>query len=626
MFERLTSPRSIVLIPLVLLLMFAVACGSSAVQQEPTVVEKEVIKEVEVVKEVIKEVEVTKKVVREVIKEVAVTATPIPLLKGQTFMTPLTPDWVAKGKYQPMVLEIVGRGRSGQWDPHYCASLFSCMIGAAPMFNGLVTYNPVDTAEVIGDLAESWEISPDGATYTFKLHDANFHDGSPVTAHDIVFNFDRITDPNAIRSRTGALKTFYERGTAKVIDDKTLKVPLKFPAATFLTFLAVDYYVMYAKHVSQGLSQEDANCCPENSLGSGPWKLTNWDRGTVREYERNTDYFKPDRPYFDGLKFNVIRDVNRVYAALIVGQAYILDGPWASTWRGEDIFRMEEETKGRLRAGLLRGGSGTAFILHMNQPPFDDPRVRRAFYLGVDRQAVVDIVYCTDAYGCFASLGTFFPVGTVPSEMDMSDVPGYRYVNGEKDPRDMAEAKRLLAEAGYADGFKVDMNGGNNVTGIRVAEVVSEQMRRDFNIDMTLRPVDTATYHVNTREGKHAVTLISGIGLLIRDPADILNQVFALAIEKNPDDWTHPELDKLALAQAQSLKVEERKGLFDEMVEVLRGGEAQWVPNTWVDQGTVMDYRIQNWNTPSSIQHLHKWEHFWWDPQAACSHAGGCEQ
>ena len=199
MFEKLTSPKLMILTPVILLLIFAAACGSSAVQQEPLVVEKEVIKEVVVEKEVIKEVEVAKEVVKEVIKQVTVTATPISLRKGETVTTPLTSDWVAKGKYQPMVLDIVGRGISGQWDPRYCAILFSCMIGAAPMFNGLVTYNPVDTAEVIGDLAESWEISPDVATYTFKLQNANFHDGSPVTAEDIVFNFDRITDPNAIR-------------------------------------------------------------------------------------------------------------------------------------------------------------------------------------------------------------------------------------------------------------------------------------------------------------------------------------------------------------------------------------------------------------------------------------------
>jgi len=625
MFGKRTSPRLIILIPLVLALIFAVACGSTAVQQEPRVVEKEVIKEVVVEKEVIKEVEVAKEVIKEVVKQVTVTATPIPLIKGTTITSPLTPDWVAKGKYQPMVLDIVGRGRSGQWDVHYCASLFSCLLGAAPKFNGLVQYDPANPSEVTGDLAASWEVSPDGSVYTFKIHDANWHDGRPVTADDIAYTFDRITEPGATRSRTAALKEFYEPGTSKVLDEKTIEVPLKFPAATFLTNLAVDYFKMYPRHSASGLSQEDANCCPENIVGSGPWKLKNWDRGTVREYDRNTDYFKPDRPFFDGLRFNVIRDVNRVYAALQVEQAFATDGPWSSGFRPEDMFRLQDDTNGRLRARTLLGGSGTFWILHQNQPPFDDPRVRKAFALGLDRQNVVDVVYCTENYGCFASAATFFPRGTIPAEDDMSDVPGWRYVNGAKDPRDMAEAKRLLAEAGYPDGFAADLNMGNSATGVKVAEVAAEQLRRELGIDFTLRPVDTATYHVHTREGAYPATMISGIGLLTRDPADILLQVYVGDIEKNPDNWSDPRMKELMASQGMELDRDKRVAQFTEMVDILRGGESHWVPQTWVDQGAAIDYRLQGFNTPDSIQHMHNWEHGWWDPDAKCPDERGCK-
>ena len=614
-----SNPKALILPALVVALLLAVACGTTAVQQEPQVVEKEVIKEVEVKKEVEKEV------IKEVVKEVTVTATPIPLLKGQIFTSPLTPDWVAQGKYQPMVLDIVGRGRSGQWDVHYCASLFSCLLGAAPRFNGLVQYDPANPSEVTGDLAASWEVGPDGSVYTFKLHDANWHDGTPVTAEDIVFTFDRIVEPGATRSRTAALRTFYERGTAKVIDSKTVEIPLLFPAATFLTNLAVDYFKMYSKHTAEGLSQEDANCCPENIVGSGPWILSNWDRGTVREYERNTDYFKPDRPFFDGLKFNVIRDVNRVYAALQVEQAFATDGPWSSGFRPEDMFRLQDDTNGRLRARLLRGGSGTFWILHQNRPPFDDARVRKAFYLGLDRQNVVDVAYCTEKYGCFASPATFFTRGAIAVEDDMSQVPGYRYVNGQKDPRDIAEAKRLLAEAGYPDGFKADLNMGNSATGVKVAEVATEQLRRDFGIDFTLRPVDTATYHVHTREGTSPATMVGGIGLLTRDPADILLQVYQQDIEKNPDNWSLPRLEELMDSQARELNRDNRQAQFAEMVEILRGGEGQWVPQTWVDQGASIDYRIQGFNGPDSIQHLHNWEYVWWDPEIACPDERGCK-
>jgi peptide/nickel transport system substrate-binding protein len=619
----LSSPRSLILACLLIALASAVACGGATQAPDPVIVEKEVITEVQVTKEVVTEVqqEQTKVVVREVVA----TATPIPVLMGQTFMSPLTPDWVAQGKYQPMVLEVVGRGRSGQWDVHYCASLFSCLIGAAPKFNGLVQYDPANPSEVTGDLAKEWEVSPDGTLYTFTLHEANWHDGTPVTADDVVFTLDRIAEPGAIRSRTAALRTFYDQGNARAVDSQTVEVPLKFPGATFLTNLAVDYFKIYPEKSVAGLSQEDANCCPENIIGSGPWKLKNWDRGSVREYERNTDYFKPSRPFFDGINFNVIRDINRVYAALQVGQAYVTDGPWSSTFRPEDMYRLQDDTNGRLRAGLLLGGSGTFFILHQNKPPFDDPRVRQAFYLGLDRQNVVDIVYCTEAYGCFASPATFFPKGTIAIEDDLSDVPGYRRTaDGLKDPRDIAEAKRLLAEAGYPDGMELELNGSNNATSVKVSEVAMAQLRDDLGIDFTLRPVDGAAYHVKTRDGTHHATMVGGIGLLTRDPADILLQVYVNDIEKNPDNWSMPRLNELMASQASELDREARRAQFTEMVEILREGEGHWVPNTWVDQGATMDYRLQGFNTPDSIQHLHKWEHVWWDPNFACPDERGC--
>ena len=612
----LRSPRSLMVSFLVVAMVLAVACGGATDAPAPATVAPKVV-----VEEVITEVEVTKVIVQDVVS----TATPIPVLMGQTFMSPLTPDWVAQGKYQPMVLQVVGRGRIGQWDVHYCASLFSCLIGAAPKFNGLVQYDPANTSEVTGDLAKEWEVSPDGKLYTFTLHEANWHDGNPVTASDVVFTFDRIVKEGAIRSRTAALRPFYEGGTARAVDSQTVEIPLRFPGATFLTNIAVDYFKIYPEASVKGLAPEDANCCPENIIGSGPWTLANWDRGTTREYARNTDYFKPDRPFFDGLQFNVIRDINRVYAALQVGQAHVTDGPWSSGNRPEDLFRLQDDTNGRVRASVLLGGSGTFFILHQNKPPFNDPRVRKAFYLGLDRQNVVDIVYCTEAYGCFASPATFFPRGSIAVEDDLSEVPGFRTTaDGQKDPRDIAEAKRLLAEAGYPDGIKLDLNAGNTATSVKVSEVTTAQLRQDLNIDFTLHPVDTATYHVHTREGTHHATMVGGIGLLTRDPADILLQVYVNDIEKNPDNWTMPRFGELIASQASELDRDARQAQFAEMVQILREGEGHWVPNTWVDQGAAIDYRIQGFNTPDSIQHLHNWDYVWWDPDIACPDERGC--
>ena len=136
--------------------------------------------------------------------------------------------------------------------------------------------------------------------------------------------------------------------------------------------------------------------------------------------------------------------------------------------------------------------------------------------------------------------------------------------------------------------------------------------------------MDTATYHVHTREGTHHATLVGGIGLLTRDPADILLQVYVSDIEKNPDNWTTPRLTELMEAQASELDRTARQSQFAEMVDILREGEGHWVPQTWVDQGASIDYRLQGFNTPDSIQHLHNWEYTWWDPDAVCPDERGC--
>ena len=164
--------------------------------------------------------------------------------EGQTFTFPWPPDWVARGKYQKMVLRGITGFNPGQWDVHACGTLPDCLMPASPQFNGLVYHNPVNPDEIVCDLCESWTVSGDGKIYTFRLRQAQWHDGQPVTAEDIKFSLDRITEPRAIRVRTGVLRTFYEHGSAQVIDDKTIRVPIKFASLLFLENLASEYMKM----------------------------------------------------------------------------------------------------------------------------------------------------------------------------------------------------------------------------------------------------------------------------------------------------------------------------------------------------------------------------------------------
>jgi peptide/nickel transport system substrate-binding protein len=544
----------------------------------------------------------------------AATPSSTPALEGQTFTFPWPPEWVARGKYQKMVLRGITGFNPGQWDVHACGTLPDCLMPSSPQFNGLVYHNPVNPDDIVCDLCESWTVSPDGKTYTFRLRQAQWHDGHPVTAEDIKFSLDRIAEPGAIRVRTGVFRTFYEHQSAQVLDDQTISVPIKFASPLFLENLASEYMKMYPKHVAQGLSPEDAQQ-PGKLIGSGPWKLKEFKPHISIEYERNPSYFKKGLPFFDGMIFTIIRDYNRRLAAMQVGQAATTEGPTIGGYGNEDPVRLQRETKGKVRAIYIPEAVQTYLVLHMNKPPFNDPRVRRAVFLAIDRQELAKIVRCAEPYGCFGSAGTFLPNKggqVVESQEELAQVKGWR----QPKDQDVAEAKALMAAAGYATGVKAMLNLTNAPAGVRHGEVIAEQLRKSLGIEFTLEAVDRATTVDRIMRGTHHASLDSS-GVIILDPAGYLNQHFlVIGGQKNLDSWRHPRLTEIIEAQAREPEPLKRLGLFKEAVEILRQGESHMVPLTWGYSGGIMDYRLQNFHVPGSEQIVKHFEHIWWDPDA----------
>src|SRR5262252_5723699 len=544
----------------------------------------------------------------------ALAVPPMPGPEGQTFSFPWPPDWVARGKYQKMVLRGVTGFNPGQWDVQACGNLPGCLMPAGPLFNGLVYHNPVNPDEIVCDLCESRTVSPDGKTYTFRLREAQWHDGQPVTAEDIKFSLDRITEPGAIRVTTGVLRTFYEHQSAEVVDARTIRVPIKFASPLFLENLASEYMKMYPKHVAEKLSPEEAQQ-PGKLIGSGPWKLKEFKPNISVEYVRNPNYFKKGLPFFDGMLFTIVRDYNRRLAAMQVGQAQTTEGPTIGTYGNEDPMRIQAETKGKVRAVYIPEAVQTYLVLHMNKPPFNDLRVRRAVLLAIDRQELVKIVRCVEPYGCFGSVGTFLPNKggyVVESPEDLGQTPGWR----QPKDQDITEAKALMATAGYANGVKATLNLTTVPGGVRIGEVIAEQLRKNLGIEFTLEAVDRATSVDRTVRGTHHASLDSS-GVILLDPADYLNQHFlVMGGQKNPDRWSHPRLTEIIEAQAREPEPVKRLSLFKEAVHILQQGESHVVPLTWGSSGGMLDYRLQNFQVPGSEQIVKQFEHLWWDPNA----------
>src|SRR4029453_16900159 len=170
--------------------------------------------------------------------------------------------------------------------------------------------------------------------------------------------------------------------------------------------------------------------------------------------------FKKGLPFFDGMIFTIVRDYNRRLAAMQVGQAHTTEGPTIGSYGTEDPMRVQRETKGRVRAVYISEAVQTYLVLHMNKPPFQDVRVRRAIFLAVDRQELTKDVRWGESFGCFGSVGTFLPNKggkIVESPEDLAQTKGWR----QPKTQDLGEAKALLAAAGYPNGFKATPKIGN---------------------------------------------------------------------------------------------------------------------------------------------------------------------
>jgi len=554
------------------------------------------------------------------------TATPVPV--PTAIAVDDRPNWWQEGesKHYRGDFPLVATSNPGFWDVHYGGSMNTVLIPSGPRFNQILEYNPVNPGEIIGDLAVSWESYEDGEEfgYIFNLHpDATFSDGVPVTADDVVFSIDRITlgqvEEGVLRARTGFLNNFVEHGTAEAIDDKTVKVPLRFPAAGFLPNLASDYMKVYPKHVGEGLSQEDANTGltqeeavaainagqPAGLIGSGPWMLREWEKDVGYTFDRNPNYFKEGRPFFDGLKIFLIRDTARRISALQAGQVYGTYQPVTGSNRPEDMARLEDDTDGRVRAVILEASGVQAFFLNHTKPPFDDPRVRRAMYLGIDRDTAVE-----KAILGFGQPGTFFAPGVVE---DLAELRANNPAFMEDRTAALEEARRLLTEAGYPDGFEITHNVVNSNPSLSTAETVAPQLREDLNIDIVIQPTDLATMYVGLRDGVANFDGV-GTGIILRDPGDIINQFYLQDVLRNPHNWQNDRVDELIDLQNREVDPAARQGHLEELAEILHQGESHWLPVLWYSSGGAFDYRIRNYYYPPTVQLIKKWDHVWFDP------------
>ena len=502
------------------------------------------------------------------------------------------------------ILHIGNRDEPADLDVHTNnASTTNYILGS--LFEGLVAYNNDGTAIVPG-VAERWEVSADGLTYTFHLRaNARWSNGDPVTAQDFRDSFLRVLDPalgceeaNQAFPIAGA-RAFLEGRSmdpnsvgVRAPDPQTFVTILSQPAAYWLHTLAARG-AMRAVHIRSveaagGLHKRGASWTKAGQLVSnGPFVLAEWRPNAVIRVVRNPQYWDAAHVRLQEIRFYPTDDENAEERSYRAGQLHM-------TYRvpEQKVAKYERERPTELQMSPeLR----TSFLtFNVTRAPFTDVRVRRAFSLAVNREALVR-----------ATLGK---LASPAASMVHPGTGGYTTPHlVQFDP---AEARRLLAEAGYPGGaglpaIEFTLNGNAGVT-LLVASALQQMWQQNLGVHVAVLPVEFKVYLSICRE-KQFQLLLDGWGYGIPDPRDVL-QLATTGDPNNDSAWSDPGYDAI-FARSDSAQVPaERQEHFNAM-EAQLARDVPYAPLYFMNQGFLLHPSVHGVH-PNLLQAI-DWREIW---------------
>ena len=332
-------------------------------------------------------------------------------------------------------------------------------------------------------LAERWERT-DPNTYVFQLRkDVTWHDGKPLTAADVTHTFNHLKEA---RTLTVAARVRNIR-SIEVADPHTVRLITTTPNPDFLTE-DVLYIGISPKHL-----QEEGKQLETSALGTGPFKLKNFDKTAGWTVARNEAYRMKDLPYLDGVAGHYISDRGTITAGVVAGNLDVMnvgDKPQLDTALG---------IKSELTFEKFYGNNGYGIFLAMDKPPFDDIRVRQAMNLAIDRQDMITKGAFGDGIPNPPGFAGWVKSRAIPQE-ELVKLPGY---NPATRQQDIARAKQLLGESGHRN-IQAKMSFSADATNARpIAEVGAAQLKELLGFDITLQPLDRATLGKVEQEGTY---------------------------------------------------------------------------------------------------------------------------
>lgn len=401
------------------------------------------------------------------------------------------------------------------------------------------------------ELAESWDISADGLTYTFKLHQGvKFHNGREVVAKDVKYSFERLVDPATASTSAADLASM---ASVDAPDDYTVVLKLKARDASILANIAGASCIIIPKEVvdkNGDLSQV--------AVGSGPFVFKEYVPNTRVTLTKNADYFEKPLPYLDGLELLIAAEDTSRTAALVQGTADFIEYV-----PPKDINLLKKDPSITLAGNSIQQIRMIGF--NLRRKPFDNPKVRQAINLAVDRKAIVD-----------AALQGFGTPADIPFSQNYwaalkRDVPA----------PDVAKAQQLMAEAGFANGFKTSITTWAEYVTIKDSAVVVQDQLKKIGIDAQLNALDTGTMSTTVYVNHDFDMAVTGDSGFV-DPNSLILNNFKSTEAGNFVGYKNPQVDQLidqGIAETDQAK---RAEIYQQIQQILLQ-DLPWV-NLYIGQ------------------------------------------
>jgi peptide/nickel transport system substrate-binding protein len=432
------------------------------------------------------------------------------------------------------------------------------LAGQGPMmgvFNNLVMYKqdvPQASIEsIVPDLANQWSWGEDGKELTFKLRqDIKWHDGKPFTSKDVKCTWDLLEGKATEKLRLNPRKAWY-RNLDEVVpnDDYEVTFKLKRPQPAFIALLASGFTPVYPCHVSPAQMRQ-------HPIGTGPFKFVEFKPNEYIKVARNPDYWIQDRPYLDGIEYQIIKNVATGSLAFVSGKVDMTSWYFLQVPMLKDINnQMRRELCQMAPTNVLR-----SVIINREAPPFGKPEVRRAIALTLDRKAFIDTL--TQGKGIIggALMSPPFGVWGLPSYR-MQTLFGY----GPDVAANRVEARKLMEGQGYGPTNRIHTKiSTRNIPPYRDPAVLLIDQLKEIYIDGELELVDTPVWYPRLARKDFTIGL-NLIGNGLDEPDQTLYENYTCNAEGNYDGYCNPELDKLVDRQSMESDQQKRRQLVWEI-------------------------------------------------------------